>query len=1528
MSTEPYLYKGSPPAVQGGGASSAASNPYSGQHRYAPGAMANAGPAAASAAVEYGALLHNHHHQQQQRRRRESNAPSDHTDASKQRQLSAETEDTSEDEIESLKRAMGSDLWALQKQRMRKEQMSKPAPVEYPMSLPTLVPEASPPAMSSVYAGAASASQRHYYPGYLQRPPEMSPPVPQLPEFAAQEWKMADGSSSAGAIAAHPAEGHMQSAFSSPSYLVQPPPQQQQQQQHAAVSHAYGGGYANGAVAIDPRQAPPQTIQQLSDVQMFTTAESAAYAYAAVTSPPMATTQHYAPQLYGVQGAHQQSRPYQTPQQVPQPQLHHHPHAYPQHWTDAASARSNDQMSASFTDASGPSQAYRAQGGNPFAAHEARQPRSPAMAGQSPMAEQRYAGAAAAAVAAQAEHVTEGAFAAGLDSGYSISTTAHNAAPMQEMQEQRSSPAHEVQSAPLYDTDPLDGVFTGPSTAPAIPIQSLLNSPEQPSVSAAEAIHQHIANENARFHRSSAASSQQQLLHVHDLPVPAMPAATAVRAGPADGSSPASRSSYHSAGYSTWHERAETVNMDFATAQQSLSSADGTGLGVSIAADAHFHTTAPLPPIPASFALASTEPPPVPAQTEPFGFDYYRSRTRMMHTSGSNPASILAQAGDGSQGDTDSARSADEPAADVLPPAVINPGRKGTAESLDNVLEYYRSNPEPLEPLPEARAPDLAFPRLLSSSLRRPELNSSHFPAHVSQQSPLQRTSFSSPGAKPVDTREENASPVTSDHGMRPADSSVLGTHSHLHSRESTPDPEPSAEPEMGPEPSAEPEMEPEPLRPRACSYASSSSSASSVDSAAEALLPTDVAPPRWSLDDAVCFDFSTSAGTGLQDIYATLEDLPEPDDLELPPTTTQQQQQQQQQHLQPSQTSKQTSTLHSPKPLPMDDDDDVLQMEAIDGISELSEILDFSLHHSSSDYGYSTSNSSTDSFGEPIEHTVGILSKPLAATELSPDAQAVPRTVTTPHVIHQLGAAELGTRSRVGTRMAQPSPTQASHLASFMEVAGAEHNKPQLTGTTGALAAAASTTSAAASALASAPAPTLVPAPAAANTVPLEIMDYASELEISLAREQEDYYSDNVSQANLDPMILQSLGKAVHQQCLLQRQQVQRRKSNMHLGLTTTNGGNASSEDYTDPGAAQEYDDYEQALRAMLAEVSQYFTQSGLNQVFPFSAKWVDWLTRHPDRPFPWRKETDDDARGPDEDDDDDDGDSQSDVSSFGEDPPMLSRPLPPEDVLNKATIPMSTRRPVLVKDFVSQEKRKGINAHWQYYSVINQITVVASNIHRTLAAPLGHADHSSVPHQLAALYQFLGGDFKKYKPSIESIFDSVKVSLGVVTRPPTPLDMTQQQQQQQQEGAVENAADIDALDGTENADEEHADPNAAVKQPVRLLDTNYVYLLRDMMASIITEALYSTSPVAANKDHQPQATTGNGTTRQKTETAGQDTVYAISTLKGLPTQSIVRYLSKEMRTDISDTIISSSINSNHQYRLYRNSNLVTIVV
>ncbi|KAJ2844158.1 hypothetical protein GGI22_006972, partial [Coemansia erecta] len=392
-------------------------------------------------------------------------------------------------------------------------------------------------------------------------------------------------------------------------------------------------------------------------------------------------------------------------------------------------------------------------------------------------------------------------------------------------------------------------------------------------------------------------------------------------------------------------------------------------------------------------------------------------------------------------------------------------------------------------------------------------------------------------------------------------------------------------------------------------------------------------------------------------------------------------------------------------------DEDCIVQMESIDGISELSDMMDLATTHDS-DFGYTNSNNSTDSFGEPIEHEVGILSKSLIVPNQSQLRQrsaarrgvgedmvglgsGFARVNLAPMTIHQLNssafappappaAPQFFSQSRPGNTHAATNISEYGGLGRR----GAEQqqalrdtlhsgrtNTSTLTTSTAlgdtlmpatttavvdatAVAEAITAEAAAATAVAAAGASmagnlggtdeaqnanaatsssvhvatgtTIVasePEKQEDNFVPLEIMEHASELEISLAREQEDYFSDNVSPANLDPVILQNLGKAVHHQCLLQRQQqLQRRKSNMHLGLGTSGGNEDNNHSAETTVVDPQYDDYEQALRAMLVEVSQYFTQSGLCFVFPFSAKWVEWLTRHPDRPFPWRKDPEDD--------------------------------------------------------------------------------------------------------------------------------------------------------------------------------------------------------------------------------------------------------------------------------------------------------------
>ncbi|KAJ2007840.1 hypothetical protein GGI04_001367 [Coemansia thaxteri] len=1759
MPTDQYAYTGSPPP-----APEAVRSDH--QRRYSPAAAAATAtaPAAQPATTAYGVSAHmqvqypmaagpasplqrQQHNQQQQRnqqqrnqqqqhnqqRRRLSNAPSDGTAEGRAPPAAAlprsDRDTTSEDEIESLKRDMGSDLWALQRQRMRREQHhlhNRPRPSGSTAAESSGSPLAQD--TSPVFKGKGPAAplppahQSHYPPPGLALHPQISP---RLPEFAAQEW-------AAYVDSAGPAEPAMASAypavpFHRHQHQPQPPPQLQPQSQplHAHdASYAYLPAapallpYPPAAYAHHQPQPPlyahhPHHVQA---TQAFSAAAAALAAHASASVFAHGRQPTTAPPLPPIVDATAASRDYSVPGYLTDAAAHYNPQqwpvggyhpvttsALPADTTtnnngsryESASVRSNDQMSGSHTDISGYSQAYRPHHAatNPFAAAVAAaasataashgggysgsntsaeqhlrpipeqagvyptpqqryhqyqyqyQSQSPTQqqahalahsplhaAGSPPMEQKRLHAVASDSVHSPAAHSgnapTRTDHVTGQPSMAAYPppplATARVSPPMQEMQEHHStfplasssSPA--VPPALLAPAEPAAPVGTN-KTSSAITIQSLLNSPlageftEAAGAGGGEmeaaAIHQHIAKENARFRQNSSALGHPSI-PAHMTPSPP----TAHH----HGSSPNSRSSYHSAGYSAWHGRAETVNLDFATAQQSLSSMDGAGLGLSITADSQhrqhavvYYTDAPLPTIPASFARATLPPasaiesaPPRPLpllsldHNEEYGFDYYKPT----HRRDSKPISVLVQVSDNSPKGSVSCEAASPPpdspmhlsqevaqhhntevslsavdgdmgrvAEDVMVRVPL--ARKGTNESLDNVLEYYRTHPDALDKRASAE-----LGTLLSTSNGA---GRAHSPLRAgdnsrSQQQQQQRHTEQWPGSNYSSLRTIPP----------PADSSVLGTHPHT--REQTPLADSAR-----------------------ASNCSPPSRLEEADMHGSELL---LSVRHWSIDvgDSYLADVERYGPAAApnpwqrQHQYEILEQLPEPEDFELPPTSA---------AVRRGSSPWVAREGGSGDGGVVDDDDCVVQMELIDGISELSDMLDVSTTHDDSDYGYSNSNSSTDSFGEPIEHESGILAKTLASPPLPHDDDTAAAAVLTETfsrvalapvmVIHQLSTpayispdtqhgpqtllhsysnrvAPVTVDQRLALRFSHPpatTTTTAAAAAADVVVAtetlhSGHTNASTLTAPTSpdehlsvaaavtdqanvergealaaeiasgmeptrAAAAASTSTSTAQNTLAAgttaATAAAAAAAVTAANNMPLEIMELAGELEISLAREQEDYYSDNVSPANLDPMILQNLGKAVHQQCKLQRQNVQRRKSNMHLGLAGgATGGGSSSDEHggTLTLADMQYDDYEQALKAMLVEVSQYFMQSGLNLVFPFSAKWVDWLTRHPDRPFPWRKDAEDDEeanRGSSGGDGegggsgggggggDNDSDSQSDVSSFGEEPPALSRPLPPEDVLSKATIPMSKRRPMLVKDFVSQEKRKGINAHWQYYSVINQITAVASGIHRKLVVAEADADHSFVAHQLAALYQFLGGDFKKYKPGIESIFETIKQSLCDKTPSPTaaahaPKETTSQR--------PPSATDVRA-----------GGAGSGETPQAKVLDAKCVGVLREMMASIIADALYSTSRVAvAGKEQQalPNNTpTGGNINRAKqaaiqaqpvpmtatavvaaaaaaaagTATAdgpaAREAGYAIATLKGLPTQPIIRYLTKEMR-------------------------------
>ncbi|PIA17413.1 hypothetical protein COEREDRAFT_86046 [Coemansia reversa NRRL 1564] len=1448
--------------------------------------------------------------------------------------------DTSEDEIELLKQAMGSDQWALQRQRMRKEQLERQG------------------AGSSEDPGSP-ATQNTSLSAAPPRQTVVAPPAP--PRQVTAEYQ--HGHTQQGYQQSYARHGyeqsHPQQKYASAAE-VSPQTQHTYAMQFQGYPQAQSPQYAQQqrfVAAYDGHQASPGPGP--SSVYAYPVSSLGQQAYAQTHMAENTHWQHGQPpaQRAGVGGVYPSlatTNPFVHGTMAPVAHGLSAGGTYPlassaggegSRWDESASARSNDQMSGTVTDVSGYSQAYwahrhqsptlvqaqaplraatdspleRKMSGSEYPAPEHRQHLQTAAGPFATVDTTRTQGPETVAVVASMDGAGSGSSSAAgpqiPSSRMPFSYSASALAPMREMQEQQNGP------------EPAANAVGPPS---ALAIQSLLNTAQDDeafepthffgsddgsgSSGGAAAIHQHIAKENARFRRQSGASGKAPM-PAHSPRPQALRQAHAPPGNP--DSSPNSHSSYHSTGYSTWLGHADTV-MDYATAKQSFSSTDDPVPESSHLRPSAYHTDAPVPALPAPYAASSAagairdfeatmpavtvseairdhksimqpldhslHPSPTSlAQVPSTSLTYYDSKNPI-----SKPVSVLVQVGDNSQessvngvdaapatvpGEAEASRTESPHAEPSEPePLMLSAdlrdaqnvvGRKATMESIDNVLEYYHTLSAPddssshsQEASPVGRS---ARPRLFDLPQHSHNLTnrgSSLVSLHRQQTTPpYQRTSLSSPVDKAASRRN-------------PVDTTLW--------------------PEM---PSAD-------SSPRCSSQESQLASAAAVNvfgwkKAADRPLAFTTLPPLQPRDDMLPAD---SGAWGLSqgpmqyaDIYSRLERLSEPDDLQLPPSSAVP-------DLSPVDVDI-TATQQQGSNLAANDDDGMLQMESLDGVSVLSDIIDQGLARGS-DCAYSNSNDSTDSFGEPIEGESGMLSKSLLdavkrSRSAIPHASIPPSVSQLADTVARATIAQPSQSNAAPSSRSSPSPPSAGAHTDQLPPAEIPHsvrtNVSTLTGSTtthdehhSAASAADSTLrekhgtrAPVATASSSSGLPTIP-----LNCMPLEIMELASELELALAREQEDYYSDNdAAPPTLDPAILQNLGRAVHQQCLLQRQQIQRRKSNMQLGLTTAGSTfheeslAAASVTASNSDAAPSephYDTQELALHAMLEEVSLYFTQSGLSLVFPFSAKWVNWLTRHPDRPFPWRKDPEDElARAAMRDDDDDDAEdgidaeAQSDVSSFGGEPPIMSRPLPPDDVLSVAMIPMSKRRPARVTDFVTQKKRKGINAHWQYYSVINQIIAVASNIHRTLLLPELEADHSSVAHQLAALYQFLGGDFKKYKMRIEQIFDAIRQGLDTG-------------------GATDN--------------EDH---DAVAEHTPKVLGSESAAVLREMMASIIIDALYSMNRVAPVKDQPPNTPTGIVRPRQDQHHAarGEPVSYALSTLKGLPTQPILRYLTKEMR-------------------------------
>ena len=108
-----------------------------------------------------------------------------------------------------------------------------------------------------------------------------------------------------------------------------------------------------------------------------------------------------------------------------------------------------------------------------------------------------------------------------------------------------------------------------------------------------------------------------------------------------------------------------------------------------------------------------------------------------------------------------------------------------------------------------------------------------------------------------------------------------------------------------------------------------------------------------------------------------------------------------------------------------------------------------------------------------------------------------------------------------------------------------------------------------------------------------------------------------------------------------------------------------------------------------------------------------------------------------------------------------------------------------------------RGFGAHLAYMSVINQLVVIAFRIYRRLEddIPKGLLDHCFIAHQLTVLYQSLGGDYKKYKHRIESVFDKIKAEVTTPTPPPSAHPQTKPASINTKYLSNENSQDLKSL-------------------------------------------------------------------------------------------------------------------------------------
>ncbi|KAJ1915540.1 hypothetical protein H4219_004278 [Mycoemilia scoparia] len=368
------------------------------------------------------------------------------------------------------------------------------------------------------------------------------------------------------------------------------------------------------------------------------------------------------------------------------------------------------------------------------------------------------------------------------------------------------------------------------------------------------------------------------------------------------------------------------------------------------------------------------------------------------------------------------------------------------------------------------------------------------------------------------------------------------------------------------------------------------------------------------------------------------------------------------------------------------------------------------------------------------------------------------------------------------------------------------------------------------------------------ASEIPLQIMNKAGELELALCREEEDYLSHQECQ--FCPQSLRTELNHLVKKLLLIQQAVSMLPSK-HSPSEEARIAQELDGLFNDPNQ----------LYVAPAELLLYIRESGLNFTFPHLARRLDWEYRHPKQIYVRRQTEPYDSA------------SDSEASALDEPGTAQNQPVPPNIILSAAAIPKSTIRRAQQREDHTNHHR-GINAHLQYMSVINQLMVVALRIYHRIdheGNDFGQKDHRFIAHQLSVLYQSLGGDFKKYKKPIESAFEKIKTQVANPTPPPSPHP-----------------------------------PTKPISTEPKELSVESITWLKNILSDLIADALYQcTTSIPLIESRFFQLQKGYYESKQQqvyglSGEKGQGTSIinwkVPSPIRGLPTRPILNYISREL--------------------------------